>query len=69
MQYFITYCETIGDIIERTQFANTVITDSDTSSKTFQGDYTGHIIINENTLGEDHFTIRFQTIWSQNGKY
>lgn len=58
MQYFITYCETIDDIIERTQFANTVVTDTDTSSKTFQRDYTGHIIINENTQGEDHFTIR-----------
>ena len=46
MQYFITYCETIDDIIERTQFANTVVIDTDTSSTTFQRDY---IIINENT--------------------
>ena len=47
-----------GQIIDRAQFANTVVTDTDSSSKTFQGDYTGHIIIDENALGADDFTLR-----------
>ena len=47
-----------GQVINNAQFTNTVVTDTDVSSKTFQGDYTGHIIIDENAFGTDDFTLR-----------
>jgi hypothetical protein len=47
-----------GQVIDRAQFANTVVTDTDSSSKTFQGDYTGHIIIDEAAFGTNDFTLR-----------
>jgi hypothetical protein len=48
-----------GELVSRAQFANIIVTDSDTSSKAFQGDYTGHIIIDEASLGGGDFSIVF----------